>query len=275
MDRITRAFRRNFGFPVGSLVIAVLSVCIFFHFAGGFFFSPDFSVVQAFGLNYAKPFTFLSYTFIHLWVLHLLANLSFILVFGFLVERRLGLAEFFSLYIIGSALAGLFAQTAGLVFDHKLYIIVGASGAAFVLLGAALMIRPVQAFLAYLVHAWFIVPGVLSVNIDDLRERTERTLALQVEDISLEQQSAVDSYRRGAINQSAFAEVTHSLEIKKNQTVHEIKGINEARQVERVTQISESTHLNAVFIGAVICLMFRPELLREWVARARALIYHL
>ena len=271
MDRISRALRRNFGFPIGTLAIVFLSTYFFFHFAGGAFFSPDFSVVASFGLDHSNPLTFLTYTFVHLWVLHLLANMSFVFVFGSILEKRFGLGEFLCLYFLGSALAGLFAQGAGMIFDQKVYLIVGASGAAFVLLGAAFVARPVQSLLAYLVLSYFIVPVILSANIDDLRDRSESGLAQQVETISIEQQRTLESFQSGEMDQDTFTSTSKALETEKNQTLTNIKGISQAKMVERVTPIAETTHINAVFLGALICLMFRPEFLMEWAARARSI----
>lgn len=271
MDRMTRAFRRRVGFPLGTLAFVFLTTYFFFHFSGGAFFSPDFSVVRQFGLNYANPLSFITYTFIHLWVLHLLANMSFVLVFGYIVERRFGVLEFASLYVLGAALAGLFAQGAGLVFENKLYIIVGASGAAFVLLGAALAIRPIHAILAYLALSFFIVPWILSANVVELRERAEVQLADKAEAISVEQARAEDAYDKKEINQTVFTTMNQTLSVERDQTVSDIREIKEARQVERVTPIAETTHINAIFIGALIAFMFRPELLREWHSRISGL----
>jgi len=275
MDRITRAFRRQAGFPLGTLAFVFLTTYFFFRFAGGAFFSPDFSVVRQFGLNYANPLSFLTYTFIHLWILHLLANMAFVLVFGAIVERRLGVVEFVSLYLIGAALAGLFAQGAGLVFEHKLYVIVGASGAAFVLVGAALAIRPLQAIAAYIILSFFLVPAILSVNVVELREKTETVLAEKAETISVEQTKAAEAYQKNEISQTEFAAINQTLAVERNKTVTEIKGINEAKHVEIVTPIAETTHMNAVFIGAVIAFMFRPELTHEWKARITKALHHL
>jgi membrane associated rhomboid family serine protease len=275
MDRITRAFRRRFSIPVGTLAFIIATVYSFFHFAGGAFFSPDFSVVHQFGLNYARPFTFFSYTFIHLWILHLLANITFIFVFGAIVERRFGVIEFVCLYVIGAALAGLFAQGAGLVFDHKMYVIVGASGAAFVLLGAALAIRPWHAIASYLVLSFFIVPAILSANIVDLRDNAQTQLAVKAETISVEQVKVIEAFEKKEIDQPTFTAINQTLAVEKLQTVTQIKGIAEARQVEAVTPIAETTHINAVFIGAMIAFMFRPELLHEWLARITKATHHL
>jgi len=275
MDRITRVFRRRFGIPLGTLAFIIATVYSFFHFAGGAFFSPDFSVVHQYGLNYAHPFTFFSYTFIHLWILHLLANITFIFVFGAIVERRLGVLEFVCLYVLGAALAGLFAQGAGLVFDNKLYTIVGASGAAFVLLGSALVIRPWHSISAYLVLSFFIVPAILSANVVDMRDKAEVQLVEKAQNISVEQAKAAEAFEKKQIDQPTFTAINQTLAVEKSQAVTRIKGITEARHVEAVTPIAETTHINAVFIGALVTFMFRPELLHEWLARITRAFHHL
>ncbi|MBO9637466.1 MAG: rhomboid family intramembrane serine protease [Siphonobacter aquaeclarae] len=92
-----------------------------------------------------KPWTLLTYCFVHQNILHILFNMLFLFWFGQLVQEYLGSRRLVSLYMLGGVVGGLtFAALYNLVplYRHWLDMPnVGASGAVYaVMLGAATLL---------------------------------------------------------------------------------------------------------------------------------------
>jgi membrane associated rhomboid family serine protease len=73
-----------------------------------------------------RPWTLITYMFLHGWLGHILFNMFALYIFGSRVELRLGSRKFLMLYLISGITGGLLS----LVFTPRAYII-GASGAVF------------------------------------------------------------------------------------------------------------------------------------------------
>jgi len=101
-------------------------------FWGEFVFDPD--------LAFRRPWTFLSYMFLHGGLLHLLGNSLGLFVFGPPVERRLGSARFIAFYLF----CGLGGAVLSLLLANVMPIgpMVGASGAVLGLAVAFARFQP-------------------------------------------------------------------------------------------------------------------------------------
>jgi len=125
--------------------------------------------------------TLLTSAFLHAGVVHLAANMLYLIVFGSRVENRLGRTLFAILYITGAAAAGLGYLLAGSVDQSP---VIGASGAVSAVLGAytiffptarirlvvPLVVVPVPASMP----AWLFVAAWLASQISGLLSETGR-----------------------------------------------------------------------------------------------------
>lgn len=152
MQNTQKFFQNNVSFTLIliNIVMALLQVVI-----PGFtkFFVLDSSLVLL------KPWTLITTMFLHGSFSHLLFNMYALLIFGPLVERKVGKTRFLLLYF----LAGLVASLAALYYPSAL----GASGAIMGVIGMVIMFFPKMKVLFF-----FIVPmsmrtaGIIFAAID-------------------------------------------------------------------------------------------------------------
>ena len=105
--------------------------------------------------EHLAPWQFLTYQFLHGGLLHLLANMLFLFVFGPNVEDRLGRWAFLGFYLVGGIVAGL---------SHFLFEsspVVGASGSIAAVTGAYLVLFPKTQIRIFL---FFFFIGVFSIQ---------------------------------------------------------------------------------------------------------------
>lgn len=119
--------------------------------------------------------------FLHIQWAHLIGNMAFLLVFGRLVEKRLGHALFLALFLISGILLNLllFYQQAVMNADHILPVI-GASGSVSAVIGCYLGLFPKGKIGVYLplglfpqftklpallvISAWFILQFIYTMS---------------------------------------------------------------------------------------------------------------
>jgi membrane associated rhomboid family serine protease len=121
-----------------------------------------------------RPWTIVTYAFLHGGLLHLLGNMLFLWVFGGNVEDRLGRSGYLAFYLVGGVAAG------GL---HALYYpnpVIGASGAVAAVTGAYLVLFPrtlIRTLLFWFgvfeIPAWWFIGAQVAWNL--LQEATGRT----------------------------------------------------------------------------------------------------
>ncbi len=87
-----------------------------------------------------RPYTLLTSIFLHLDLTHLLANAFAILFFGRTLEKRIGSAKLLLLFLLG----GIIANLVSLFFYSSEFYFLGSSGGAFALLGAAMLLTPLE-----------------------------------------------------------------------------------------------------------------------------------
>jgi membrane associated rhomboid family serine protease len=84
-----------------------------------------------------RPWTLVTYMFVHVTFDHLFWNMLFLFFFGIELERRLGEGRFLGLYLI----SGIVAALAQIIFSGH-GILLGASGALYGVMGCLAMIAP-------------------------------------------------------------------------------------------------------------------------------------
>ncbi len=110
-----------------------------------------------------KPWSFITYQFIHSGVIHLLGNMIFLWVFGPNVEDRLGRIGFLAFYLVGGGAAGavhLFFESSGP--GNPAPPVIGASGAIAAVTGAYLVLFPktlVRVFIIFFIIGSFEIPS--------------------------------------------------------------------------------------------------------------------
>jgi membrane associated rhomboid family serine protease len=115
-----------------------------------------------------KPWTFVTYAFLHGGFMHLLGNMLFLFVFGPNVEDRFGRTGFLLFYLGGGAVAG------GLHFLFERHPVIGASGAVAAVTGAYLVLFPRTSikvlFLLFVIGifeipAWWFIAGQVVMDL--------------------------------------------------------------------------------------------------------------
>lgn len=127
--------------PILVPLIAVACVAGFLIAQGDL--GSDARIDPAFGISYGEfawwqPVT---YQFLHGGWFHLISNLIFLTAFGVVVESRLGHIGFLLLYLAGGAFAGLTQVWIGHLMGRD-SLVIGASGSASALMGAAYALYP-------------------------------------------------------------------------------------------------------------------------------------
>jgi len=84
-----------------------------------------------------RPWTLITYMFVHVTFDHLFWNMLFLFFFGIELERRLGEGRFLGLYLISGVAAALTQ-----IFFSGYGILLGASGALYGVMGCLAMIAP-------------------------------------------------------------------------------------------------------------------------------------
>src|SRR3989344_6228968 len=86
----------------------------------------------------AKPWTWVTSLFIHASLLHILYNMLGLFFFGRNLENEIGTGHFLMVYFVG----GLFANLVSMIVLPSDIPSIGASGAVFAVIGAAILIKP-------------------------------------------------------------------------------------------------------------------------------------
>jgi membrane associated rhomboid family serine protease len=101
-----------------------------------------------------KPWTLLTYSFIHAGFWHVLSNMLFFYQFGRLIDEYLGNRRLMNIYFMGIVLAGIvyliFTNTIPFFQVHSLFL-VGASAGVFSVMMAAATLMPDYTFFLFLI----------------------------------------------------------------------------------------------------------------------------
>lgn len=116
------------------ILIAINVVVFFLQFLLGDSFTNMFLLNP--GMVLARPWTLITSMFLHANLTHLVFNMYALLLFGGLIEQRIGTKRFVGVYLF----AGIFAGVMYSIFSTSPAL--GASGAIMAVLGLAIMLLP-------------------------------------------------------------------------------------------------------------------------------------
>lgn len=173
--------------PRMTLTLAMLNIVAYHHFAHSFLFSPVDRVVASFGLVPQLPLSIITYQFVHLWPSHLFTNVFLLLVFGFILERRLGPFKMLGVYAVGGVAGALvhLSLSPGIIIS-------GASASVWALVGATLVLEPVRSLVSFLVSSLFVLPLLLNPSVALLRQNVESATAVSLAEVSAERDEVLD-----------------------------------------------------------------------------------
>ncbi|ODS39097.1 MAG: hypothetical protein A7316_11210 [Candidatus Altiarchaeales archaeon WOR_SM1_86-2] len=117
---------------------------------------------------FERPWTFITSMFMHVGVEHLMGNMIFLFFLGSILERVVGARNFLIIYFFSGLCAGmlvLFAPELGLMGYYD--VVMGASGAIFGVVGALVVLRPMQTiYLQFFMPMPMIVFGLLYIGFE-------------------------------------------------------------------------------------------------------------
>jgi membrane associated rhomboid family serine protease len=125
-----------------SLTGIILAICIivfFLSLVAPYFVINYLSLVPA--ILFDRPWTIITYMFVHLTFDHLFWNMLFLFFFGMALEQRVGERMFLVIYLLSGIVAAV-GQILALSGMDSFIPMVGASGALFGVLGCLAIIAP-------------------------------------------------------------------------------------------------------------------------------------
>lgn len=118
------------------IILVVFAVTVFVPDVQAFFDFYGFSGAAIM----ERPYTFVTSIFLHGGLDHLLSNLLVLIFFGYALEKEIGKWRMLSIFLIGAA-AGDFLSV--LVYGPDI-VSIGASAGIFALIGAGMILRPID-----------------------------------------------------------------------------------------------------------------------------------
>ncbi|MTG99025.1 MULTISPECIES: rhomboid family intramembrane serine protease [Myroides] len=115
-----------------------------------------------------KPWTLLTYSFIHAGIVHLILNMILLYFVNQLFATFFSQKQFVTTYLLGALVGGLFFCLFGLIFVHAGNVLVGASAAIIAPLLALVTFNPhmeVRLLLIGTVKIWYIAAFIVLIDV--------------------------------------------------------------------------------------------------------------
>src|SRR5690606_5040359 len=151
-------------------LIYVIAVCGLLSFIIGIFFPINEWVALSSDFKESLPkfWTFLTYTFFHAGIFHLLFNLIALFYFSQLFTTFFTQRQLLSVFVLGSIFAGIFFALIIALFDNHNSVLLGASGGIMAILFATVRYQPnmqVRLPLIGVVKIWHIAVAFLLIDL--------------------------------------------------------------------------------------------------------------
>jgi len=147
----------------------LVSLIFFYQFSIGIFDYPDWLALSSDSTtSLIFPWTFLSYSFLHAGLLHLIFNLIVLNFSGRLFLTFFNEKQLFGVYVLGAIFSGLFYVLAYLFLSFGNALLVGASGTIMAILFATATYSPfmyVRLLLIGNVKLWHIALAILVIDV--------------------------------------------------------------------------------------------------------------
>lgn len=186
------------------VTLYLFSITLFIYYLSVSFFpfiSPSYDLLSRFGLHLNAPWSVLTYMFMHLWPSHLLVDCLLLLIFGTIVEKRIGGVKMLSIFMVSGILGGLVN-----LFFFPAKTLIGSSGGVFGLIGAAVVLSPKLSLALFVLSLNLFAPIVVkivdSVETSFVERISEQKAALKtVDSILLEKLTSISDVR-AALNRT-------------------------------------------------------------------------
>lgn len=151
-------------------LIYAIAVCSLLSFVIDIFFPINEWVALSSNFNESLPkfWTFVTYTFFHAGIFHLLFNLIALFYFSQLFTTYFTQRQLLAVFLFGSIFAGLFFAVIITLFDNHNSVLLGASGGIMAILFATVRYEPnmqVRIPLIGVVKLWHIAVGFLLIDL--------------------------------------------------------------------------------------------------------------
>jgi hypothetical protein len=143
--------------PLVTLYLFSFTLFIYYLSVSFFpFISPNYDLLYTFGLHFDAPWSLLTYMFVHLWPSHLLVDCALLLIFGTIVERKVGGWKTIIIFLSSGFAGGLIN-----LFFFPTKTLIGSSGAVFGLIGAAIVLYPFFSFFLFVISMNLVAPAIV------------------------------------------------------------------------------------------------------------------
>ncbi len=165
------------------------------------FISPNYDILSSLGLHFNAPWSIFTYMFIHLWPSHLIVDALLLLVFGVIVENRVGGWKMLIIFLSSGFIGGLVN-----LFFFPTKILIGSSGAVFGLIGAAIVLHPFLSFSLFALSLNVFAP-IVTIAVDNAEAAFVQKVVGERENLAyfdeaLQEKIGALSVQREAVNRS-------------------------------------------------------------------------
>ncbi len=261
--------------PYCTILLILANLTIYYFIAGSFAVSPSQFAYEKLGLELipSKIYSLITYAFIHLWPSHLFINMTYLFIFGFIAENKIGSKRFLMLYLLIILLLGTFYGVYQRIEERITqvrYILVGSSGGIWGVIGASIVANPEVALITYF-SCVCIAPAVHNFA-HKIMEYKEKRIVAEKKEIVEEEKELEELVKTGNISQEKYLEKKKEIEKEKMKVLEEEKKIIITHRLERSVKSAEEVHMLGAPLGAILAFALCPRIIKEWDERANKLI---
>src|SRR5690554_1030978 len=152
-----------------NIGLFLISLVVFYQFSIGRFHYPSWLALSSnAGTSFVYPWTFITYSFLHVGLLHLVFNLIVLNFAGRLFQTFFSEKQLFGVYILGAIFSGLIYVLAYMFLPLGNALLVGASASVMAILFATVSYAPlmtIRLLLIGYVKLWHIAAVILVLDI--------------------------------------------------------------------------------------------------------------
>lgn len=251
MKKKTESKKRNFLQSAMNSIFwskATIALCIaiitaFFLLSTNHFFAEQ-NVIDNFSFSFSRYWNILPYVFVHNSFVHLIANVSAILVFGVLLENRIGFRKMVLLLVFSAVLPAILFSIINP--QHSLF---GASAVSSGLIGAGFLLQPKKTITAAIILA-IIILFVIKPGGMQLYEDYKKNIAVEIAKTAEEKIVAAKS------GETAIAQ---RLAQKESELEQFLDSLRVQELVVAGTSVANTAHAFGAITGFAFAYFFVPN----------------